>query len=138
MPDISFKSASALAADILAKRIGCVEALEHFWARVQRFNPQLNAIVVSDMDRARDRARAADAALARGEQWGPLHGVPFAAKDIIDSAGFPTCWGSPVYADRWPGRDASSIQLMKDAGVAPPGTMPMKQPTSAARSEVAQ
>jgi hypothetical protein len=61
MTDISFKSASALAGDIKAKKIGCREALDHFWSRVERFNPQINAIVVSDIDRARAKASNADA-----------------------------------------------------------------------------
>ena len=89
----AFRSATALAADLRARRIGCLELLDHFLARVDRFNPGLNAIVVSDLDRARDRAREADAALAHGETWGPLHGVPMTVKDSYDVAGLPTTWG---------------------------------------------
>ena len=96
MTDISFKSASALAADIKAKKIGCREALDYFWSRVERFNPQINAIVVSDIDRARARASDADAAIARGEVWGPLHGVPTTVKESFDIIGLPTTWGLPL------------------------------------------
>lgn len=63
-----------------------------------------------------DRALAAAAAADRAPPKGPLHGVPFAAKDLIDTLDFPTGWGSPIYADHRPPRDASCIQLFRDAG----------------------
>lgn len=116
MTNISFKSASALAADIKAKKIGCREALEHFWSRVERFNPQINAIVVSDIDRARARARHADAAIAPGEFWGPLHGVPMTVKEPFDVVGMPTTWGMPAFKSNHPAANAVAVDRLVDAG----------------------
>ena len=112
----AFRSATALAADLRARRIGCLELLDHFLARVDRFNPGLNAIVVSDLDRARDRAREADAALAHGETWGPLHGVPMTVKDSYDVAGLPTTWGVPELRDNVAARNAVAIDRLLGAG----------------------
>jgi amidase len=111
MTDISFKSASALAADIKAMKIGCREALDYFWSRVERFNPQINAIVVSDIDRARARASDADAAIARGEVWAPLYGVPTTVKASFDIIGLPTTWGLPAFKANHP------TDRLLDAGV---------------------
>ena len=75
-----FRSAKQLASDIRRGKLGCLEALDLFLARVDRFNPQLNAVVASDVEAARRRARGADAALRKGKIWGPLHGVPMTVK----------------------------------------------------------
>src|ERR1700733_3971485 len=98
MSNSQFKSAIEFATDIRSRRVGCLELLESFWARAQRHNSKLNAIVVDDIERARRRARAADAALARGEVWGPLHGLPMTIKESFDVEGLPTTWGVPALA----------------------------------------
>jgi amidase len=116
MSDIAFKSAVELAQLIKRRDIGCVELLEHYLDRVQRYNPPLNAIVVLDEARARARAREADAALARGEDWGPLHGVPMTCKESFDVAGLPTTFGIPEFKDNMVTTDALSIQRLKAAG----------------------
>lgn len=116
MADMSFKRALELAADIKSGKIGCGEMLEHFWSRVERFNPELNAIVVNNMDRARVRAREADAALARGESWGPLHGVPITVKESLDIVGLPTTWGIPELKDNFPSANAVAADRLLDAG----------------------
>ena len=72
----------------LARRDDQVEGnrrglLDHYIDRVERYNPSLNAIIVMDVERGRERARQADAALAKGEVWGPLHGVPMAIESIM-------------------------------------------------------
>ena len=100
MSDLAFQSAKRLASQIRRRKIGCVELLDHYLARVERFNPALNAIVETCIPAARDRARAADAALARGEVWGPLHGVPMTVKDSFDVEGLPTTWGVPAQASQ--------------------------------------
>ena len=68
MTDMPFRSATALAAEIRAKRIGCRELLELYLGRAERYNPAINAIIATDLPAARQRADQADAALARGEQ----------------------------------------------------------------------
>jgi amidase len=117
MSELAFKSAVELAAMIRDKAIGSEELLDYFLQRVARHNPDLNAIVVLDVDRALTRARQADAALAKGELWGPLHGLPMTCKESYDVAGLPTTRGYPGYKDNIPEVDALSITRLKDAGV---------------------
>ena len=112
----AFESATSLAARLRERRIGCLELLDHFIARVERFNPDLNAIVVFDFERARERAREADAALARGEVWGPLHGLPMTVKDSYDVAGLPTTWGVPELRDNVPATNAVAVERLLAAG----------------------
>ena len=95
--DLPFRSALDLAAAIRARQVGCRELLDLFVARTERLDPRINAVVVRDFDRARVRADAADSALARGESWGPLHGVPMTVKESLDLEGLPTTWGLPEY-----------------------------------------
>src|ERR1700739_1092160 len=93
MTDLAFRSATALGAAIRTREIGCRELLEHYLTRVERHNPPLNAIIVTDLQDARHRADAAAAALARGESGGALHGLPMTVKESFDVAGMPTTWG---------------------------------------------
>ena len=76
-------------------KLGCLELLERHLDRVERFNPSLNAVVVMNAELARERARAADDALARGEVWGPLHGLPMTVKDSLEVLGMPATSGAP-------------------------------------------
>ena len=114
--ETAFRSATELVEELRARRIGCLELLDHFLARADRFNPDLNAIVVFDVERARKRAREADAALGRGEVWGPLHGLPMTVKDSYDVAGLPTTWGAPELRDNVAGRNAVAVERLLDAG----------------------
>src|SRR4029077_12590094 len=116
MTSASFKSALALATDIRARRVGCMELLDYFWHRTQRFNPKLNAIVVDDIDRAKIRAKAADEAVARGEIWGPLHGLPISVKESFDVIGLPTTWGIPELKNNCPPANAVAVDRLLDAG----------------------
>ncbi len=116
MSDIAFLPAHELARRLRRREIGALELLEHYIGRVGRLNPKLNAIVVLDAERARQRAREADAALARGEVWGPLHGVPMTVKESFNVAGLPTTYGYTAYADNRATRDAVTVQRLKAAG----------------------
>jgi amidase len=111
-----FRSATGLCADIRDGKIGCRELLELYVDRIARFNPALNAIIATDFARARRRADEADAALARGELWGPLHGLPMTVKESYDLEGFVTSWGSPDFKDNRPDRTAPSIARLIAAG----------------------
>ena len=117
MLDLPFRSAKQLAADIRRKKIGCLELLDTYLARVEKYNPRLNAIVVTDRDGARRRARAAGAALGKGKAWGPLHGVPMTIKESYDVVGTPTTWGSPELKDNRPSRNALAVDRLLGAGV---------------------
>jgi amidase len=117
MTDLHFRSAKQLAQDIRRRKIGCLEALDAFLARMDRFNPTLNAIVVTDVEGARRRARQADAALRKGKVWGPLHGVPMTIKESYDVAGMPTTWGLPALKDNIAPRNALAVDRLLAAGV---------------------
>jgi amidase len=114
--DPALRSASWLAAEIRAGRIGCREALEHYLERVSRLNPLFNAVIQLDTDGARARADAADRALARGEVLGPLHGVPMTVKESFDVAGMVTSWGAPEFKDYRPARTAVCVERLAAAG----------------------
>jgi Asp-tRNA(Asn)/Glu-tRNA(Gln) amidotransferase A subunit family amidase len=117
MLDVPFRSATQLAADIRKKKIGCLELLELYLARVEKYDPALNAIVVRDLDRARQRARAADRAVAKGHLWGPLHGVPMTIKESYDVAGLPTTWGLPALKENIATKNAVAVDRLLAAGV---------------------
>ncbi len=116
MTDPAWLSATRLASLIRGRKVGCLELLDHYLARVERFNPSLNAIIATDVPRARRRAREADRVLARGDRWGPLHGVPMTVKDSFDVAGLPTTWGSPAHRNNIARTDALSVKRLRDAG----------------------
>ncbi len=117
MLDIPFQSASALASLIRRRKIGCAELLELYLARVEKYNPALNAIIATDLEGARKRARAADRTLARKKPWGPLHGVPMTIKESYDVVGMPTTWGVPELKDNFPTRNALAVDRLLAAGV---------------------
>jgi len=117
MLDVPFRSARQLAADIKKKKIGCLELLDLYLARVEKYDGALNAVVVRDFERARTRARAADRALAKRDVWGPLHGVPMTIKESYDVAGLPTTWGVPAYKDRIATKNALAVDRLLGAGV---------------------
>ena len=116
MSDIAFQSASQLIAGLRTRRLGSRELLDRYLQRIDRFNPALNAVVTLDLDRARQRAEAADAALARGEVWGPLHGLPMTIKDAIETAGLRTTCGAEGLADHVPTIDATAVSRLRAAG----------------------
>ena len=82
MTDIAFLPAKHLANLIRRRRIGSLELLDHYIARVEKHNPVLNAIIATDIPAARRRAKAADKEVALGEKLGPLHGVPMTVKQL--------------------------------------------------------
>ena len=116
MTALHFRSATALARLIHDGELGARELLEHYLARVDQLNPALNAIVQQDRVGARARADAADAARARGEPLGPLHGVPMTIKESYDFAGMPTTWGIPELRANVAMQDALAVQRLAAAG----------------------
>ena len=115
MKDIVFSSTTQLAAAIRTGEVSATEVLEAHLAQIARHNPALNAIVTMDVEQARKRAREADAALARGEIRGPLHGVPFTLKDAHATAGMRTTTGFPLL-DHVPHEDSTVTTRLKAAG----------------------
>src|SRR6476620_3464014 len=117
MDQLHYKSATELASLIRRKKVSALELLDHFLARVENHNPKLNAIIWMDRDKARKRAKAADAALKKGKRLPPLHGVPMTIKESFQVAGSPTTWGVPAMKDNVTGTTAVLAQRMIDAGV---------------------
>lgn len=111
-----FSTASQLAAAVRARRASASEVCELYLQRIARHNPALNAICTLDAEGARKRARAADAALAAGEPWGPLHGVPMTIKDALETAGLRTTGGHLPLKDYVPARDATAVARLRAAG----------------------
>jgi len=116
MLDVPFRSARQLAAAIRAKKIGCLELLNLYLARIEKHDGALNAVVVRDVERARTRARAADRALAKRDVWGPLHGLPMTVKESYDVAGLPTTWSVPAYRNNVAKRNAVVVDRLLAAG----------------------
>lgn len=114
-------STRELAARIASKEVSAREALQVHLDRIDEVNPALNAVVTRDDETAFARAAAADAATARGESYGALHGVPMTHKDTHDTAGMRTTWGSPLMADRVPESDALIIARLGAAGITTTG-----------------
>lgn len=117
MSDLAFASATELAEKIKTKEISAVELLQLYLARVDKYNPDLNAIVVDIREQALTAAAAMDAAIARGEDLGPLAGVPMTVKESYNVAGTATTWGNPEWRENIPTEDAESIKKLKQAGV---------------------
>jgi aspartyl-tRNA(Asn)/glutamyl-tRNA(Gln) amidotransferase subunit A len=93
-----------------------VEVVEALAERIAEVDGGLGAFTTLCLDRARDEARVAERRYLRGETLGPLTGVPFAAKDIFDSAGVRTTYGSPMFADHVPAADATAVRRAREAG----------------------
>ena len=113
--DVALWPAHRLAEGIRRREFSSREMLELYLDRIERLNPPLNAVVSLDPDGARGAADAADAAVARGDAIGPLHGVPMTVKDTFDTAGLRTTCGVPAW-DRVPDRDAEAVARLRAAG----------------------
>ncbi len=114
--DIVFLSATELAQRIANRELSSEEVLKAYLERVDHHNSTLNAIVVDVREQALSRAREADAATARGESWGPLHGVPMTIKESYNLTGTPTTWGNPDWRENVATEDAVAVRKLKDAG----------------------
>ena len=115
--DLAYLSAVELAAAIRTKSLSPVEVVRFFLTRVEAENPRINAFVRVLPEHALARAAAAEAAVMRGENIGPLHGVPVAIKDLFDfKAGVPNTFGCRVFAEFVPEESATYVQRLEAAG----------------------
>jgi amidase len=110
------QTATALAARIRAREVSAAEVMRAHLARIDAVNPDLNAIVTLDREGALAGADAADRRLASGEPVGPLHGLPVAVKDLEDTAGMRTTYGSAVFRDHVPAADTLLVTRLRAAG----------------------
>ncbi len=109
-------SAVELAAMLVAGSVSAREVLDAHLARIEHTNPSINAVVTLSVERAMDDAARADAAHARGESLGPLHGLPVAHKDLLPTAGLRTTWGSTLLSGVVPAEDAVLAARVRAAG----------------------
>ena len=117
MPDdLAFTSAAELAALIAQRVVSPVEIVDIVLDRIEKTQPTLNAFITVCADDARAAAKAAEAAVMRGDALGPLHGVPFAVKDLVNTAGLRTTFGSWALADNVSSADSPSVARLKAAG----------------------
>src|SRR5438874_8376017 len=116
MEDVAFTPAAELAALIAQRVVSPVEIVDIVLDRIERTQPTLNAFITVCADDARAAAKAAEAAVMRGDALGPLHGVPFAVKDLVNTAGLRTTFGSWALADNVPSADSPAVARLKAAG----------------------
>jgi amidase len=113
---VCFMSAVEMARLIRAKKLSAREALAAHLAQIERVNPKVNAIVTLVPELAAAAAARADEMQARGEKLGPLHGLPVAHKDLLETRGIRTTFGSPLYKDNVPTEDDIVVERMRRAG----------------------
>jgi amidase len=116
MGDLVFRTACALARIIRQREASAEEVLDAHLSQIAKHNQPLNAVVTLDEEGARRRAREADEALARGDVWGPLHGVPVTVKDCFETAGLRTTSGFPPLKEHVPKEDATVVARLRAAG----------------------
>jgi amidase len=114
--EICFMTATELARRIRKKDLSAREVMAAHIAQTERVNPQVNAIVTFLPERGLAEAEAADEKLARGEVVGPLHGLPIAHKDLVDTKGIRTTRGSPIFKDHVPIEDELIVERLRQAG----------------------
>jgi aspartyl-tRNA(Asn)/glutamyl-tRNA(Gln) amidotransferase subunit A len=113
--ELIYSDATKLAELIRTREVSPVEVMKAHLDRIKAINPKVNAIVTIAKN-ALESAREAEAAVQRGDELGPLHGVPFTVKDSIDTANVPTQRGTPIFKGRTPDKDATSVARLKKAG----------------------
>ena len=111
-----FKSASELTGAIRRGEISSLDLLNRYIENIQANNDRINAVVAMDVTSARARATEADRALAAGQIWGPLHGLPMTVKDVFEVAGMPATSGDPKLKNYIPHQNAIAVQRLIDAG----------------------
>src|SRR5205085_3349966 len=110
------RSAVELRRLIGTRQLSPVELMDACIARIEAFNPAVNAIAATDFDRARDAARAAEADVMRGAPLGPLHGLPLGVKDLQDTAGLLTTHGNAGLRGHVPAHDNGLVARLRAAG----------------------
>jgi Asp-tRNA(Asn)/Glu-tRNA(Gln) amidotransferase A subunit family amidase len=116
LEDVAFWPVRHLAELVRTKQVTSVELTDMYLARLHRYNAKLNNVVTFLDDVGMAEARRADAEIAAGKYKGPLHGIPWGAKDIIAVKGFKTTWGSPAFKEQSFDYDASVVEMLRDAG----------------------
>jgi len=123
--ELAFQDLRTLGARLRTGALSAVELAEYFLDRLERIGPRFNAVVTVTRDLALEQAEAADREMRDGRDRGPLHGIPYGAKDLLATRGIPTTWGAEPYRDRVIDQDATVIQRLRDAGAVLIGKLAM-------------
>ena len=97
LEDLAFHTVAELSTLVRTRKVKSAELTDMYLARLERFDPQLHCVITLTKDRARAQAKAADAEIASGKYRGPLHGIPWGAKDLLAAKGYLTTWGAGPY-----------------------------------------
>jgi Asp-tRNA(Asn)/Glu-tRNA(Gln) amidotransferase A subunit family amidase len=116
LEDVAFWPVRHLAELIRTRQVSSLELTDMYLTRLHRYNGKLNNVVTFLDDYGRTEARRADSEIAAGKYRGPLHGIPWGAKDIISVKGFTTTWGAAPFKDQVFDYDASVVEMLRDAG----------------------
>jgi Asp-tRNA(Asn)/Glu-tRNA(Gln) amidotransferase A subunit family amidase len=116
LEDVAFWPIRNIGELVRTRQVTSIELTKMYLERLHRYNGLLNNVVTFLDDYGRAEAKKADAEIAAGKYKGPLHGVPWGAKDIISVKGFKTTWGSPAFKDQMFDYDASIVEMLRDAG----------------------
>ncbi len=116
MHELPHASASDWLGLLARREVSSLELVDGCIARIEQLDRELNAVVAKDFERARDLARAYDAARSRGEDLGPLHGLPMTVKDSLETAGLRTTSGAPALSHHVPAEDAVAVRRAREAG----------------------
>jgi len=114
--DIAFASVTQLSRWIETRKITSERLTKIYLERLERFNPKLRCVITLTRESALAHAKKADAEITEGKYRGPLHGIPWGAKDLLDTAGIATTWGAEPFRDRVPKKDAAVVKQLHDAG----------------------
>src|SRR5216683_6691060 len=114
--DILYLSVHELGEQIRSRKISPVELTESYLARLEKLGPRLGAVATLTPDLALEQARAVEKEIAAGHSRGPLHGIPYGAKDLLATRGIPTTWGAPPFRDQVFDFDAIVINKLREAG----------------------
>jgi Asp-tRNA(Asn)/Glu-tRNA(Gln) amidotransferase A subunit family amidase len=113
---LAFLTAAELGALIHSRQISSEELTTFYLERLRRYDPQLHCVITLTEERALAAARRADRELGKGKWRGPLHGVPWGAKDLLSVKGYPTTWGAKPYLDQVIDEDATVVSRLDEAG----------------------
>jgi Asp-tRNA(Asn)/Glu-tRNA(Gln) amidotransferase A subunit family amidase len=114
--DLAFSPVTLLSRWIERRRLSSERLTRIYLARLQQFDPKLRCVITLTPDLALAQAKKADAEISAGHYRGPLHGIPWGAKDLLDTAGIPTTYGAEPYRNRIPVKDAAVVRRLHDAG----------------------
>lgn len=114
--DLAYASVTELSTWLKSRQVTSTRLTELYLRRIERLNSRLHAYITVTADVARKEARACDAELDGGRWRGPLHGIPYGLKDVFDTAGIPSTYGSFLFKDRVPAADAAIVKMLRDAG----------------------